>query len=255
MNFIPCNSSESAKCDRSRGEVKIDPWGGSSPRAGSAAPQHVVEESARIPCVRSFATSAASYRENTQDRALVFDVGDASIVCVADGTGGVSGGAQAAELFIAGVRQAGEQHTFDLTCADNWTALFTALDHEIERDVHAGETTGIAIAITPTALVGASAGDSQAWLAGRDGWHELTERQIRKARLGTGRAQAQSFSARPSGTLLLATDGLFDYVKFDDIANVLRAAPHDAAEALVQLLRAHFQKLADDVAVVVANLG
>lgn len=204
--------------------------------------------------VQNFFSRSASYRANTEDRALALNVGRGWIVCIADGTGGVSGGAHAAELFIAGVSRAAEQPAFDLTSPGELAALLDALDREIARDPLAGETTGIAIAITSSTLVGASSGNSQAWLGSSNRWHELTEHQLAKARLGTGCSQARPFAGNPYGTLLVATDGLFDYVRFGDIANVLGSAPADPAAALVQLVASGFRKLPDDVAVIVGLL-
>lgn len=213
-----------------------------------------MNESVIIVVVHRFAISEDSYRKNTEDRVLVLDVECGSIACIADGTGGVSGGANAADLFLAGVRRAVEDPDFDLTSPQAWAKLVDRLDREIEQARTAGETTGVALAITSTIVVGASSGDSQAWLMSPNGWHELTENQLRKARLGTGHARAQPFTARPHGTLLLATDGLLDFVQLSDVASVLRSDPEDAASALVQLVRTRFRQLPDDVAVIVFKL-
>ena len=64
-----------------------------------------------------FATAAASFRERTEDRVLVWPVGEIWVVCVADGSGGVSGAAKAAETFVAGVRQAIDTRAVDPTDA------------------------------------------------------------------------------------------------------------------------------------------
>jgi serine/threonine protein phosphatase PrpC len=151
-----------------------------------------------------FATAAASFRERTEDRVLVWPVGEIWVVCVADGRGGVSGAAKAAEAFVAGVRQAIDTRAVDptdpLACVD----LLKVLDREIERDPVAGETTGIVLAVTPTSVVGASVGDSRAWLFTDVATElteltELTEGQARKPRLGTGGALPKAFTAPNSG--------------------------------------------------------
>ena len=62
-----------------------------------------------------FATAAASFRERAEDRVLVWRVGEIWVVCVADGSGGVSGAAKAAETLVAGVRQAIDTGAVDPT--------------------------------------------------------------------------------------------------------------------------------------------
>jgi len=144
---------------------------------GLFAPLPTVCQNLLVP---RFATATASYRENTEDRAMVLPVQAGWIVCIADGTGGISGGAAAAELFITGVRRAALQSRFDLADPATWATLVEALDDEIAAEPHAGETTGIALAITSGLVVGASCGDSRAWLSTRTGWQDLTSRQSRR---------------------------------------------------------------------------
>jgi serine/threonine protein phosphatase PrpC len=201
-----------------------------------------------------FTTAAASSRETTEDRALVFRFGEYWIVCVADGTGGVSGGAKAADLFVTGVRQAVESRAVIIGEPTAWADLIRTLDDEIARHPLAGETTGIALAVTPTSIVGASAGDSRAWLFTDDS-AELTKDQARKPRLGTGRTKPQPFTAEASGILVVGTDGLFDYARIEDVCAIARTAvPKDAAAALVNLPGRRSRALPDDVAVVVGWL-
>lgn len=111
------------------------------------------------------------------------------------------------------------------------------------------------MAVTASDIVGASCGDSQAWLLGDAASLELTKDQSRKPRLGTGRAAPKSFCARPDGVLLVGTDGLFDHATRADITTIVLADPDAAADALLALLRAKFRSLPDDVAIVVGLLG
>jgi len=197
-----------------------------------------------ISVMSSFATAASSFRDNTEDRALVLPFGDHWVVCVADGSGG---------MFVAGTRRAVDSGTIDLDDPSAWVTLLKALDEEIERFPLAGETTGIALAVTPTSVVGASTGDSRAWLF-TESSYELTKNQARKPRLGTGRAVPKPFATQARGTLVVGTDGLFDYAALDDIRAIVRAASPDAADALVRLPGARSRTLPDDVAVVVGWL-
>lgn len=202
-----------------------------------------------------FAIAAASFRGGTEDRALVVPAGDDWIVCVADGTGGASGAALAAEMFVAGVRRAVEARGLEVREPDAFVALLEDLDHEIKRHPIASETTGIALAVTPTSIAGASVGDSRAWLFAAGGAVELTADQVRKPRLGSGGAMPRSFAMNAKGTLVVGTDGLFDNATIADIEAITHAGlPAAAAEALVRHLRGRFRALPDDVAVVVGRL-
>ena len=177
------------------------------------------------------------------------------MVCVADGTGGVSGAAIAAEMFIAGVKRAIDAGMDDLDDRATWVGLLRALDEEIARDPVAGETTGIALVVSAASVVGASVGDSEAWLF-TDGSLELTGNQNRKPRLGTGRARPKPFEAPGRGTLVVATDGLFHNATIDDIRAVARHDSPGTADALAKLpAGAGSRALPDDVAVVVGWLN
>jgi PPM family protein phosphatase len=199
-----------------------------------------------------FATATASFRQNPDDRVLVVPVGPDWIVCVADGTGGRSGGAQAADMFVASVRQAVDER-INLTDSAAWISLLHVIDEEIRRDPSAGETTGIAIAVTGTSIVGASVGDSRAWLFS-DGAAELTANQHRKPRLGSGHSRPESFTAAPHGILVAGTDGLFDHVGIDEIRAVATQSFDRAADAVAQLPRGRSGTLPDDVAVAIGWL-
>jgi serine/threonine protein phosphatase PrpC len=214
--------------------------------AGQSSPWQVL-------LVPRFATASLSYRANTEDRALVYPVDAGWIVVVADGTGGISGGARAAELLVSGVRRAAPT-SFLPTDAAAWTGLLERLDDEIAGDPEAGETTGVVLAVASGFVVGASCGDSRAYLSTAAGMRELTGHQSRKPRLGTGHAKAQPFSADAHGVLVVGTDGLFDYTKLDDISRTILTAPEGGADALVRLVLEQYRTLPDDIAVVVGWL-
>jgi serine/threonine protein phosphatase PrpC len=201
-----------------------------------------------------FATAAASYRDSTEDRALVLRLDEVWVVCVADGTGGATGGAMAADLFVTGVRRAAESGAISFDEPTAWADLIKSIDDEIARHPQAGETTGIALAVTPTSVLGASAGDSRAWLFS-EGSCELTKNQSRKPRPGTGRSKPHPFTVESRGILVVGTDGLFDHASLEDIRAVAGRAPsQDTADALAQLPRARSRTLPDDVAVVLGWL-
>lgn len=210
--------------------------------------------SALLVVMTRFETAAASPRESSEDRHLVMQVGDAWVIAVADGTGGMSGGAQAADLVIAGVRDRATQAGFDVVSAAAWTGLLVEVDRSIAAEARAGETTGIVLAVTGDLVIGASCGDSRAYLIDPAGAHELTRDQQRRPRLGSGRALPRAFAAAAAGTLVVASDGLFDYVPMAAIREVVIRAGSNLAGALVELVLARCRQLPDDIVVVTGRL-
>ncbi len=192
-------------------------------------------------------------REPGEDRVDVLEHEGALVAVVADGAGGLSGGARAAELLVELVRESVASSTVDPRRAETWTELLARVDLFLEADPVAGETTAVVVAITEDQVVGASCGDSGAWVIHPDGGiDDLTIHQHRRLRVGSGRARPVAFS-RPlfAGTLLVATDGLFNYARPEKIAAVALQEDLDgAARELVQLVRLPGGGLQDDVGVV-----
>ena len=136
--------------------------------------------------------------------------------------------------------------------------VLAGADLVLEADHDAGETTAVVVAVAEGGLVGASCGDSCAWVVQADGrTDDLTARQHRKRRLGSGRAGPVAF-ARPglAGTLLVATDGLFNYARPERIVGVALQEDLDgAAMDLIQLVRLPGGGLQDDVGLVLVRPG
>jgi PPM family protein phosphatase len=202
------------------------------------------------------ATAAASSRASSEDRLAVHRVLGGLVIVVADGAGGMSGGAEAAEIVLAKVEQAIKTPGLRFFEPLPWGDLLREADHVVERDPPAGESTAVIVAVSANGLlVGASCGDQEAGVIGSGGHDDLTEDQLRKKRIGSGRAKPELF-ARPSlrGTLLVATDGLFNYARPSAITGVLRGDDLDvAARRLVDLVRLPNDGFMDDVALVLVR--
>jgi serine/threonine protein phosphatase PrpC len=174
-----------------------------------------------------------------QDRIAAVHSRDGIVVALADGAGGMSEGAATAE---EAVRMAS-------TGQAPWTTVIQRID---ENDA-GGQCALVVVAVEGTKLVGASVGDCGAWLI-TEKVVKLTERQIRKPLVGSGQAVAVAFEADFAGTLLLASDGLFNYVQPELIVACARKADlQAAAEALANLPRLRSGKLPDDVSVVLCR--
>jgi serine/threonine protein phosphatase PrpC len=101
------------------------------------------------------------------------------------------------------------------------------------------------------AVYGASVGDCEAWVFGDGEPRNLTEQQVRKPLLGGGDAHPVGFSTQlGSGTLVVASDGLWKYMDHARIAAIVATRPLErAAAALVDGVRLGSGALQDDVAV------
>jgi serine/threonine protein phosphatase PrpC len=200
-----------------------------------------------------FSTALASPRVASEDRLLVQRLPRGLLVVVADGAGGLAGGARAAALFVEHVR-ARVTSAFAANSEAAWITLSLEADARITHDPVAGETTGVALLVTDEMIIGASVGDSEAWLVTNDDFDALTIDQKRK-RFGSGRAAPVAFTRSLGvGNLVVGTDGLFSYVKPEALCDALRRADlHAAARKVIALVPLPSGALADDVAVVVVG--
>jgi len=206
-----------------------------------------------------FSAAAASefYPGGGHDRVDVIIAGDdACALVIADGMGGRSGAAPAAQMWIDAVR-GGSQEPSHWTDSDYWLDLMAAADRAIRDEPEAGETTAVIAVLTPNGLCGASVGDSGAWMVMADRPLDLSESQTHKPGLGTGMAIPIPFYRKQpvSGTLLVATDGLLKYTSQQQICEIVRATREVDAlpRMLIDLVRMPSGRLQDDVAVALAR--
>lgn len=167
------------------------------------------------------------------------------VVAVADGAGGTSGGERAAKAVVDRVASVAS-HAYD------WSMLLAELDL---AQIGYGQTTAVVLWITHDKIVGASAGDSAAWIIRDTGIEDITSHQHRKPLIGDG-AVVTSIEAGPlaGGTVLVASDGLLHYAKHADIARIaLGPDLAAAAKALIELVRLPSGQLPDDVSVVLCR--
>jgi serine/threonine protein phosphatase PrpC len=201
-----------------------------------------------------FDTKAASSRTHSEDRAEVFEYEDVLIVVVADGAGGLTGGAAASDALVNAVRARIGEQPFDPYNMRAWVAVLSRADSDIARGAAGGETTAIVAVIGPAGVIGVSAGDSEAWMVGSR-TDRLTEKQDR-TRIGTGQARPTPFHRRTmDGVLVIATDGLFRHTRSDSIAaSCGPGTTSDIASRLVDLPRLRSGAYPDDLAVVVVGV-
>lgn len=189
-----------------------------------------------------------------QDRVALFQHGAGAVLALADGAGGRSGGGEAANKAVLDLIQSLSGRV-GVTPKDCVKAL-EALDKALYRDRDCGETTAVVVIEEKGQLLGASLGDSEAWLVSGEGKVVLTKSQVRRPFLGSGAARSRAFGPIPweSGRLLIASDGLFKYVDGGKIQEALRGASLEGCLGmLVDLGRLKSGRLQDDCAIILAE--
>ena len=189
-----------------------------------------------------------------QDRADVITRSDATVLVLADGAGGISGGAQAGDVFLRAARAAVER----LRTAEDCTRLLAQIDQELTRRKDCGETTGIVTVVGGRKIFGASVGDSAAWLFANDGNGELTRGQPRKPLLGSGKVRTpRSFEWDiEEGTVVVASDGLWNYASLPAIQSRVRSRDSTAlAGRLAELARLPSGSFPDDVSIITCQIA
>ena len=187
----------------------------------------------------------------TDDRVWLSQTEDHVIAVIADGAGGMPGGASAAELVVTAVRELCCKPGFPPTPRGLY-ALLTRLDEDLHRDHQAGETTAVVVVVSGSVLMGASCGDSECWVIDRDKHQVATADQVRK-RLGSRRSRPVPFGPLmlDGPRVLLATDGLTGHASPAKILSACRAPSlEEAASALIEAPRAADGSYSDDVSVV-----
>jgi serine/threonine protein phosphatase PrpC len=186
-----------------------------------------------------------------QDRAALISVDGGLVVVVADGAGGVAGGSSAAEAVITAVSAAVEVHTHEFWTPAFWVEVLQDADVAMASKGVGGESTAVVVALGQD-IVGASVGDSVAWIVGSSGLVDLTAQQKRRPLMGSGSAVPTAFgSLAGADAVVVASDG---FAKYAARARISAAAtnrePVQAVEALVDLARTRSGALQDDLALI-----
>ena len=183
-----------------------------------------------------------------EDHVLVEHSGSRTLAVVADGAGGTGGGAAAAAMACSIAAQ--RLQTGGAGTAEDWVKCLYEADQAVVGT--GGQCTAVVVDISEGRVVGASVGDSGAWLLTGKAIVDLTENQHRKPLLGSDEAMPMGFGPiELSGRLLIASDGLFKYATESDIAQLAMGLPvNDAVEKLIAGLRLRSGALQDDVGII-----
>lgn len=195
--------------------------------------------------------TAVEAADRDEDRVLVIPHAGAHLLLLADGAGGLAGGRHAAEGALAEARA----RVADLVASGprECEEALRAIDRALAAR-GPGETTCVLAVVREGEVLGASVGDSAAWVVWPGGRADLTRAQVRKPLLGSGWSMPVGFGPaplRPPARLLMGSDGL---VKYTSPERLCRAAMGDPAEravqSLIECVRLPSGRLQDDVAVI-----
>jgi PPM family protein phosphatase len=183
-----------------------------------------------------------------EDRVHVEHCGSRTLAVVADGAGGTGGGAAAAAMACSIAAQ--RLRTGGAGTPEDWARCLYEMDQALVQT--GGQCTAVIVEISEGGVVGASVGDSGAWMLTGKAVIDLTENQHRKPLLGSDEAMPMGFGPiELSGRLLLATDGLFKYAPASDIAQRAMGVSVDAAVArMIAGVRLRSGALQDDVGII-----
>ena len=182
-----------------------------------------------------------------EDRAIAIPSAGGYLVAVADGAGGTGDGAAAADGLIEFVSKLTKS-----AASTDWFDALCTFDDQLSARRSGGHTTGVVAFVSSGQVLGASVGDSSAWLISPTGeTTDMTTNQRRRPLLGTGEALPVQFEAeRRGGRVLLASDGLFKYATGELIsALAMKGSAAEAVDALANSVRLPSHALQDDVAV------
>jgi len=172
---------------------------------------------------------AVEARQHDQDDALW-------LCCLADGQGGRSGGARAAQIatqtaLAAALAQPPRSLLKPKICA----GIVRAADDVVYADPQAGFTTLVMLVVRDQFVCGASCGDSAAVLLQSEESIVLTENQLQHPLVGSRAARAMSFylDLDPPWHICAVSDGVWKYAGWDRmIALMRRRGGRDLVDAL-----------------------
>lgn len=209
-----------------------------------------------------------------QDATLVVPTATALVLAVADGVGGSRGGAEASRLAMATLEAAVGSAPED-SLRDAVMDAFEAADAAAKAASDVGSTTLLVVEVQGNVVRTYNAGDSEALVVGGRGKIKLRtlahspvgyqvaagvldeqealhhdQRHYISNVVGAGRMRidvGSSLTLDPHDTVVLGSDGLFDNLSVEEIADAARrGSPQDAIESLVALARRRMRQPEDD---------
>ena len=171
------------------------------------------------------------------------------VFALADGAGNNKNSDFASNFVSQACKELLSNEKFDNP--DDFEFFLSDLDEVIFNSKDWGETTAVVGKIINNVIMGASVGDSQAWLLGADFDYQLTEFQYAKPLLGSLDAKAIGFGPMLiNDALVIGSDGLFNYAKFSEIKKLSLSEDLNVQE-IIDLAKNEANKLSDDASVII----
>ncbi len=187
-----------------------------------------------------------------KNRAEVFTVEYGRVSVFAESTGGLCGGAEAADFILNATKA---KFTQLLPSQEVLAQFMVELDREIALAGAYGEEACVIVAVSESHIFGATTGGTGAWIISETGIDNLTAAQHRMPFLSSGQVWPVVFSlGKLRHTLLVASDGLLKYAAKSQI--VAAASCDDLNEAvrkLADLRRYQSGVLPDDLSVILVR--
>ena len=205
-----------------------------------------------MPTAGHYRIGQASCGESSEDRIVVLEAKHSCLILIADGVGGLSYGGEAAELVGEVCTAAWRESRLD--SPEAIVEVLQVADRRVQAEACCGETTAVVLVIRGEFLLGASVGNSEAWMITDHGYSSLTRLQPSRPLIGSGIANPAGFQKplAPASVLLVGSDGLFARVPAWMAAEVCRTSnPTDASDQLLDRVRLPSGIFADDVSIVV----
>lgn len=162
---------------------------------------------------RTYAFTAAGGHEVNEDAFALQPCPGGWLVALADGQGGRSGGARAAQMACAVA-------IAEFLAGANWDDALIAADNAVAADRSAGFTTLVALHVEADRVSGASCGDSAAVaVCGESAPRVLTSRQFKNPPVGSGEADFVPFQMKlsPPWKVLVMSDGVWKFASWDRV--------------------------------------
>ena len=194
------------------------------------------------------ATSHLQQKSNTGEDSLILIEKEKTIwFCVADGAGGTGSGAMASQYISNAFGELTSMQ--ELTQPDDFESFLRKIDLELMAENTGGESTAVMGIVKSGMVIGASVGDSEAWLFNIKYELGITDHQNLKPLLGSGKAIPIGFGPiELDKHLLVASDGLFKYTELSKLRTKLNGVT--VAAELAELSALPSGAYQDDVSVI-----
>jgi PPM family protein phosphatase len=194
-----------------------------------------------------FSSYLEQQNKNGDDALYIKEIGSSIWFCISDGAGGTGQGAHASAYIIEVFEELTRIDGID--APEDFESFLRKVDIELLNESQGSEATAIVGKVMDGIIVGASVGDSEAWIFNLEYDYELTSMQYLKPLIGSGKSVPIGFGPMyVEKNVLLGSDGLFNYVNRNDIKSLLSSDCE--AIQIADLAKKEKGSLQDDVSVI-----